>query len=154
MKNAYVLNNAEQQLKTQSQVACFTSGTSMRPMLKAHRDIVIIEHLSGKPKLNDVLLYKYKNDDKLILHRIIKALPDGTYITRGDNTYIDEHITNENIIGVLKYFYRNGRYIDCSLSKGYRLYVLIMKSLYPIRWFLHTKLLPLAIKLKKNMSKK
>ncbi len=137
MSDAINLSSAEEKLKVQSQVACLTSGVSMRPLFKAHRDIAVINRVDGALKENDVVLYRYKEGGKLILHRIIKILPDGTYIIRGDSTYKKEYVKRDMIIGVLDTIYRKGKYINCRDSKGYRAYIIYIRLSYPIRLVLH-----------------
>ena len=70
-------------------------GVSMYPMLRNRRDTVVIKPYEGRLKKFDIPLYKV--EDKYILHRIIKVLPD-SYIIRGDNTEVKERgITDEKI---------------------------------------------------------
>ncbi len=136
MNDAVNLNSVEEKLKTQPQVSCLTSGASMKPLFKTHRDIAVINRVVNPLKVNDVVLYRYREGDKLILHRIIKILPDGTYIIRGDSTYTNEYVKRNMIIGVLDSLYRRGKYINCQASKGYRAYVIYIRLSYPVRFIL------------------
>ena len=86
----YDINDALNQLKTQESAAFFTSGASMRPLLRTHKDIVIIARPTFPLAVGEVPLYQKRGVDKLILHRIIGIANDGTYIIRGDNTYKKE----------------------------------------------------------------
>ena len=56
-------------------------GFSMKPMLRSRRDTVVIVPKTGRLKKYDVPLYAV--GEKLILHRVVRVLPDG-YNIRGD----------------------------------------------------------------------
>lgn len=138
MKETVNLSSAEEKLKTQPQISCLTAGASMKPLFKTHRDIAIINRVDEHNlRENDVVLYRYKAGDKLILHRIIKILPNDTYIIRGDNTYTREYVKRDMIIGVLESLYRKGKYINCESSNGYRIYIVYIRLSYPIRFVLY-----------------
>lgn len=122
-------------IEEQGEVVASTGGISMYPMLRNKRDMVVIERINRKLKKHDVPLYRVKSG-QLVLHRIIK-ITDGGYIIRGDNLYVKEkNITDDNIIGVLKAFYRNGKFCDCATSKGYKLYIFWVRISYPVRYVL------------------
>ncbi len=129
----------EQIIAEEGEIISSTQGFSMYPMLRNRKDMVIIEKPSERPGNNDVVLYRAPGG-KLLLHRIIKDL--GTeYIIRGDNRLNKEYgVTPERIIGVLKGFYRDGRYFDCKKSLIYKLYVLTVRPGFPFR-FLWQKLI-------------
>ena len=130
----YDINAVEEALKKQESVAFLTSGASMRPLLRTHKDMVVIKKCEFPLKVNDVPLYKVKGSDKLVLHRIIDIKDDGIYVIRGDNTYQKELVSHENVVGVMTAVYRGGKYIDCNNSKTYKLYVSINNFLYPARF--------------------
>lgn len=136
----YDINAVEEQLKTQDTVAYLTSGASMRPLLRTHKDIVVISKPVHPLTVGDVPLYKKKGVEKLILHRIIGVSPDGTYIIRGDNTYQKEYVPQSDVVGVMTAIYRGGKYIDCSTSRTYKTYVKINRLLYPARRLWKTKI--------------
>lgn len=136
----YDINAVEEQLKTQDTVAYLTSGASMRPLLRTHKDIVVISKAQHPLSVGDVPLYKKKGVEKLILHRIIGVSPDGTYIIRGDNTYQKEYVPQSDVVGVMTAIYRGGKYIDCSTSRTYKIYVKTNRLLYPARWLWKTKI--------------
>ena len=96
----------EEKLKNNEDIYSLTSGISMEPMLRQHRDIVIIKRVNGRLKRNDVPLYRRAGCDRFVLHRILKVTSDG-YVIRGDNLYTKEYdVKDGDIIGVLKAFYR------------------------------------------------
>lgn len=60
-----------------------------------------------------------------ILHRVIDV-GNTEYILCGDNQYVPEFcIKDEQILGVLRGFYRGEHYIDCRTNWKYRIYVKI-----------------------------
>lgn len=136
----YDINAVEEQLKTKDTVAYLTSGASMRPLLRTHKDIVVISKPVHPLAIGDVPLYKKKHVEKLMLHRIIGVSRDGTYIIRGDNTYQKEYVPQSDVVGVMTAIYRGGKYIDCSTSRTYKIYVKINRILYPVRWLWKTKI--------------
>lgn len=114
-------------------------GKSMYPMLRNRKDMSVIRRFEGERlKVGDVPVFRMKCG-KLVMHRIIKVTPE-MYITRGDNETHCEKARPESIFGVLKGFYRNGRYIDCEKSRLYKCYVFLNRISYPIR-FLRKKFL-------------
>ena len=136
----YDINDALEQLKNQESASFFTRGASMYPLLRTHKDIVVIKKPMHPLCVGDVALYKVKGMDKLVLHRVIAISNDGAYITRGDNTYKREYVPQENVVGVMVSLYRSGKYIDCNNSKGYKFYVKANKLFYPLRWLWNTKI--------------
>lgn len=147
----YDINMVEEALQTQDTVAFLTNGASMRPLLRTHKDIVVITKAEHPLKVGDVPLYKKKGIKKLILHRIIGIMPDGTYIIRGDNTYQKEYVPECDIVGVMTVLYRGGKYIDCNSSKIYKIYVKINKFLYPVRYVWKTKIRAFLGKIKRRI---
>lgn len=143
------LLNADEALRENEEVAVLTSGISMEPMLRQHRDIVIIKRVNGRLKKNDVPLYRRSGCDRFVLHRILKVTNDG-YVIRGDNLYKKEYdVKDDDIIGVLKAFYRDGKYYDCEKSRKYKTYVFLMRTSYPFRYFWKFRLRPFLGKVKR-----
>lgn len=145
-------DNAVDTLARGEEYVSMTSGYSMYPMLKQHRDIVVVKPVTSPLKVNDVPLYKRDGRDKLVLHRIIKINPDGSLVIRGDNTYRKElDVKPEDIVGVLKGFYRKGKYYNCERSRRYRVYIFFMRISYPVRWIWKIKLRPLLRRVKRKI---
>lgn len=108
-----------------------TEGTSMRPMLRQNRDLVHIVPPAGHLKKYDVALYRRTNG-QYVLHRVIKVEKDG-YGIRGDNCVGTEQVPEEQVLGVLTAFQRNGKTRPVT-ALGYRLYVRLWCWLYPLRY--------------------
>lgn len=146
------LDNIETALNENDEIAVCTSGTSMYPMLRNRKDMAIIKSVSGELSKNDVALYRVKSG-KLILHRIIKVTPLD-YVIRGDNLYSKEYVKKQDVFGYLKGFTRNGRYVDCEKSKGYKAYVLYVNLSFPFRFVIFGLLRPIIIKIRSFFKKK
>ena len=140
------MNNDNPILEIDDEISFLTKGASMRPMLREHRDIAVITTLKGEVKKGDVLLYRRAEDKPLVLHRVVK-LQNGALVLRGDNNaFDDEPIEIKDIVGILKGFYREGRYFDCQKSIAYRIYTFWICSFYWLRKFY-------KITIRKNLSK-
>ncbi len=121
----------EEVLKTQGVYIGPTVGVSMRPLLKTHRDTVVIKAKTLRLKRLDVALYKRGKD--YVLHRVLQVTEWG-YIIRGDNCYSDEKIPEDAVIGVLTEFFRKGKHVYCD-NKKYLAYAERRIKLYKIRKF-------------------
>ena len=122
-------------------------GTSMRPLIKEGRDVLLIKKKDEKLKRNDVVLYK--KAEKYILHRIIRIY-EGKYVLCGDNRVIpDPAISESDIIGILTGLKRKDKIIDFK-SISYRLYLFFWCDLFFIR-ILYFKLLDIIHSLKRKI---
>ena len=107
-----------------------TRGTSMLPMLRQNRDLVVIVPPSGSLHRYDAALYK--RGQQYVLHRVIDIREEG-YVFRGDNTYLPEPgITDRDIVGVLQAFIRDGKMIPAT-DRKYRLYVRFWCATFTLR---------------------
>lgn len=117
------------------EVAFTPSGVSMMPMLRDRKDKVILVKAAFPLKRYDLPLYR-RDDGRYILHRVVDVREDGTYVMCGDNQWVREYgIRDDNIIGVVRAFERNGRYHECT-DRSYILYCRFWGFIYPIRKFL------------------
>ena len=144
---AYEGLNMEQCIEENGEVMCCSSGTSMYPMLRHRKDMVVVKKVDRPLKKYDVPLYRLKSG-KLVFHRILKITDNG-YIIRGDNLLEKEYnITDDMIIGVLKGFYRGKKYYDCEKSVIYKIYIRINRIIYPLRYIWKKYILPFLVKIK------
>jgi len=124
----------EEELKRSGAFASTTSGVSMEPLFRTHRDVVIIARPEGELKKYDVALYRTRAG-KYVLHRVVKVKAD-EYLIRGDNTYAIEHVAKERVIGVLVEFNRKGKKYSCA-DRFYIIYSRVWNFIYPIRFIVH-----------------
>ena len=105
------------------------SGKSMEPTLYQYD--LVTTFRTDDYQVGDIIVYKANFDEKsgLVVHRIVKINPDGTYVTKGDNNnFIDPWVAQpDNIRGEVIWVFP-------SAAK----YVLLIRS--PLFW-----ILPLAI---------
>lgn len=110
----------EEELSRHGKIIHTNVGFSMMPLLRQHRDVMIIERPEGRLKKYDCPLYKTKSG-KYILHRIIKVR-ENDYVICGDNCVTFERgVTDKHIIGVLTGVIRDGKTITMD-NKWYKLY--------------------------------
>lgn len=146
-------HSIEAVIAEKGEVITSTVGTSMYPMLRNKRDMVVIKKVDCALKKHDVPVYRLKSG-KIVMHRIIKVTENG-YVIRGDNLYNNEYdITDDNIIGMLKAFYRDGKYYDVKTNKKYKLYVIWVRISYPVRFVLCHLIRPQLGKLKRFILRK
>jgi len=132
MEDMYPL--ISEMLERNGEVTFTVSGWSMQPMVYNRRDTVTLIKPTLPLKKYDLPFYLMDNG-KFILHRVIKVHPDGTYECRGDNRWESEdNIRDDQIIGVVKSFNRNGKQIDVDKSLGYWLYTRTWKFFHYFKW--------------------
>ena len=106
-------------------------GTSMFPMLRPRKDLLIIERPKRPIQKYDVLLYK-RDSGKYVLHRVLKTKND-EYVLCGDHQWRREYgIKDRQVIGVLTAFIKDGKEISIT-DKYYRLYVHLWCDLFWLR---------------------
>lgn len=111
-----------------------TVGVSMFPMLRNRRDTIVIKPFikSGNVRLRKYDVPLYRRGDDYVLHRIV-GVTDTDYIICGDNCLAKEYnISDEQIIGVLRAFFRDDKEINMN-GVGYRLYCRVWVAMYPLR---------------------
>ena len=109
-------------------------GVSMWPMLRNRHDVMMVVPAEGELRRYDVALYR--RGEKYVLHRVVGHYGKGPkkgYVICGDNCVMLEYIPREDVLGVLRGFYRDGRHIDCETSRGYHLYSKLWVTLFPAR---------------------
>lgn len=112
----------EEELRRHGRLIYTNVGTSMLPMLRQRRDLIIVEpRPQGRCRRYDVVLYK-RPSGQYVLHRILKVRKQD-YVLCGDNRAIPEYGVQEDwILGVLTGFVRDGKQISV-MDWRYRCYV-------------------------------
>ena len=122
--------SVEEYLKQDGIYVGLTRGVSMRPMLRAGKDTILISPLSEPLKKYDVPLYR--KGEAYVLHRIVAVREKG-YVICGDNCTEKEYdVTDGDIVGVLSGFRRGKRYVAID-SRWYLLYARVWVACYPLR---------------------
>ena len=110
-------------------------GVSMLPLLRQGKDLFTIEKKGSAPlRVGDVVLYK-RPANRYVLHRIVGIRPTD-YVILGDNCMNREYgIKEEDILGVMTSFVRNGR--EYSVRDGrYRAYTFFVLHTSSLRIFI------------------
>ncbi len=106
-------------------------GSSMKPYIRGGIDCVTLSPVDRNIKKNDIVFYRRENGS-FVLHRIIKVLPDHTYLLCGDNQFNKERgVTREQIFAILTKLERNGKHRSLhSLSSRLWCIILPVRRLY------------------------
>ena len=127
------MTTLRQQLDASSVLVHTNKGTSMMPLLRENRDLMVIRKRgAGRFHKYDAVLFVRDNGD-YVLHRILRVNPDSYWIV-GDNCVSGETVREEQVIGILTEIVRDGRTINVT-DKGYRLFVRLWCALFPLRSF-------------------
>ena len=126
----------EEMIEKDGFLAYTCHGISMLPLLRAEKDVVVIEKIRRPLRKYDAVLFRREEDadeGKYVLHRILRVYGDGSYFIIGDNCYNGEIVREENILGILTSIRRGERTIRCEGNFPYALSVRIWRMLFPIR---------------------
>ena len=127
-------SSIEEEIRKNGRFVYSNRGTSMLPLIREGKDVVVLTPPSFPLRKYDVPLYKPAHfDGKYVLHRIVKVV-DGSYVIRGDNCITCEYgVSDGDIVGVLSAVVRGGKEISVS-SMGYKIYSRIWCFIYPLRY--------------------
>lgn len=108
-------------------------GTSMMPLLRQGRDLMVIQK-KGQQRCQkfDAVLYKRPADGRYILHRILEVRKKDYIIAGDNNTFLEYGITDEDILGILTAVIRDGKQVPVTDS-NYQRYVHLWCDHYIIR---------------------
>ena len=114
-----------------SNVTLRVTGTSMVPFLRHRKDSVTLVPFDGQPKPGDILFYLV-GEDRPILHRFHKRMPDGQFFLCGDHQMRKEFIRPEQVLAKVTVIHRQGKEISAD-SPLWRMLSLLWIRLYPVR---------------------
>lgn len=124
----------EEELERHGSIVYTNVGTSMMPLLRQGRDLMVIKkRTEERCRKYDAVLFKRTNG-QYILHRILKVREQDDLIA-GDNCWQKEYVKEEQILGILTEIVRDGRKIKVT-DKGYLFYVHLWCDFFLIRVFL------------------
>lgn len=131
----------EEILKEKGVLLYTITGISMLPLMRAHRDLIIVVPSQERLGKYDIPVFKRDNGE-YVVHRILKVYDDGYGIV-GDNQSELEYVREDQIIGVVDRMERNGKTIPLRktsehprLQWKYTLYVHLWCDVFPVRAFL------------------
>lgn len=118
-------------LQDGGEVILTVTGRSMAPMLRHRKDrVCLVKPRTGYLQKYELPLF-VREDGRYILHRIVAVKPEG-YAVMGDNQCVKEYpVLPSQVIGMVKGFWRDGRYIACD-NPRYLLYCRLWCFLYPV----------------------
>lgn len=112
------------------------SGISMFPFFYGGRDTLYIKRPTAPLKRGDIALYR-RTDTTFVVHRIhhIQKEKDvSSYYMLGDHqTLIEGPLAESQIYGVVAWYERKGKKIDCTSDKKYNLLWRLWMILRPVR---------------------
>lgn len=114
----------EDELRTHGYLVYKNKGSSMLPLLRENRDLMVIRAKTEGFRKNDAVLYR-RASGQYILHRITRVNGDGTYLIIGDNCIEKELVRADQLMGILTEFRRDGKTTSVS-HPLYRLYVVLL----------------------------
>ena len=121
----------EEEINRTGRLVYTNVGRSMMPLLRQHKDLMIIEKPAGRCRKYDVPLYK-RDNGQYVLHRILKVRKED-YVICGDHCWRKEYgITDRHIIGVLTGVVRNRKTIPVT-DRRYLAYVHLWCDFFYIR---------------------
>lgn len=129
------MNNSsvERYLEENGELTYSNVGISMLPLLREGKDLFTVRKKDKVQRCRryDVVLYR-RPPKSLVLHRIVEVR-ENDYVILGDNCMTKEYgITDDDIIGVMTAYVRNGRTHTVD-EPGYRLYSRVWCAITPMR---------------------
>lgn len=120
-----------QQLDQTGVVVHTNKGTSMMPLLRENRDLMVIRKRgAGRFHKYDAVLF-LRDNGEYVLHRILRVNQDSYWIV-GDNCASGETVREEQVLGILTEIVRDGKTIAVT-DKGYLAFVRVWCALFPLR---------------------
>ena len=123
----------EDELKRTGALAFAVKGVSMRPLIKAGRDVAVVHATQAPLDRFDVGFFKRDNGD-YVLHRVLERTEDG-YLFCGDSQTFTEAVREDQVLGRMEGLVRNGAAVKLD-GPAYRTYVALWCGLLPARMFL------------------
>ena len=105
------------------------TGSSMLPMLNGVDDTVVLTNKPVRLKKYDVVFYKRRRDNALVLHRVIRVTGDSYTMSGDSQRYFDENIAYSDVLAVMKSFTHNSKTVSANTFayKLYSRYILVKK---------------------------
>ena len=131
----YLLPLIQENIANGATATIVVTGNSMRPLFHHGKDRAVLAPCDANAlQRGDVPLYQ-RADGQVFLHRIIGRNGNGYRLIGDAQIDIEEGVKPEQIVAVMKGFYRGEKYVDCH-ARGYRFYVKIWLAVRRIRPYL------------------
>ena len=118
-----------------TQLDLVVTGSSMHPFLLSGQSVVRLQ-VRFDAKVGDIVFFD-RGNHTLILHRVIKELPEGRLLICGDRQTWTETIHRDQILAIVVGIRRRDKFRPVS-DWGYRLLVRIWMWLKPVRPEIYT----------------
>lgn len=130
------MTNFENEIQSKGYIVFPNEGDSMMPLLRQHKDIMVIKKITEPLKKYDAVLFKRPNG-AYVMHRIVKVCGHGKYRIAGDNRHFAETIPEEWIIGILSEVIKDDRHItvDSDEYKAYLKKVPMHRFKLKLKWY-------------------
>lgn len=133
------MNSIAEELEKTGRVAYTNQGVSMRPLIRAGRDVWVIEKRSPEDiRKYDVVLFRRPPENGrrvYVLHRVLKRHADGRFWIVGDNCVSGEDVPPQDVLGVMTQLKRAGKNVNLTGFR-YRAYVKLWCAPWRLRFFL------------------
>lgn len=107
------------------------TGMSMWPMLRNRRDFVTLSPAPEACQKGDLILYRRENG-QYVLHRIVRKVSADAFICSGDNQWVPEAVSAQQVFAIVTAFCRAGKDYPVT-HPGYQRYVRTWVAMFPIR---------------------
>lgn len=140
----------EQAIEQHGVVLHHIKGISMRPLLRAGKDMIVIcRKPAQRLKRYDMPVFKRSNGE-YVIHRILKVHDSGYDIVGDNQCFYERNVTDDQIIGVVCQIVRNNKTIQVRATEKHRhvpLWYVVYVHLWCDLFFLRAPLVWLEYKL-------
>lgn len=108
------------------------TGNSMMPFLREGKDAVLISKESySNIKRHDIVLIQRDNGE-YVMHRVLKKSAESFYMVGDAQCRVEGPLRPDQLRGIIRSIYRNGRCISVE-HKGYKMLAVLWQTLHPVR---------------------
>ena len=109
------------------------TGGSMSPLFASGRDVATVAPIGDrKIKRGDIVLYRRRESDILVLHRVYRGAESAYYMLGDNQTEIEGPVERDDIFGIMVYMMRKGKKLSMS-NFFYRAVAWMWLLLRPVR---------------------
>lgn len=119
------------ELEKNGRLIYINKGTSMLPLLRENRDVMVLRKACPPFEKRDTVLY-VRDNGQYVVHRIARVLSANRYYIIGDNCLKGETVREDQIIGILTRIHRGKREIRVT-DPLYRIYAALVPCRRTVR---------------------